>query len=137
MESARIKQEHQQAMGAENCVGALLERYLDSVLRNHGWYWCCGDFVKAIDFISVDENRNWLAVQVKNRDNTENSSSSAIRHGTPILKWFRSFSRTGSTNWQNLPLAMQGYGLTEAGFVAFVRAYIESEKTRLHGIATK
>ena len=28
----RIKIEHQLAMSAENCVGALLERYLDSVL---------------------------------------------------------------------------------------------------------
>ena len=48
----QIKIEHQHSMSAENCVGALLERYLDSVLRSHNWHWCCGDFVKAIDFIS-------------------------------------------------------------------------------------
>jgi hypothetical protein len=134
-DSERIKREHQNAMSAENCVGALLERYLDSVLRKHGWHWCCGDFVKAIDFISMDEQGGWLALQVKNRDNSENSSSSAIRDGTPIQKWFRSFSRTGATNWENLPSSTQGCGLSEAGFIAFVRRYLDSEKARLNRLA--
>ena len=56
---ARITLEHQQAMCAENCVGALLERYLDSVLRRKGWHWCVGDFVRAIDFVRVDDNDQW------------------------------------------------------------------------------
>ncbi len=34
----RIKYEHQLAMSAENSVGALLERYLDSILRRYGWH---------------------------------------------------------------------------------------------------
>jgi len=134
-DSERMKREHQHAMSVENCVGALLERYLDSVFRQQGWHWCCGNFVKAIDFIREDQQGNWLAMQVKNRDNSENSSSSAIRHGTPIQKWFRSFSRTGATNWDNLPPPMQGYGLNEAGFIAFVRTYIESEKARLQRLS--
>jgi hypothetical protein len=117
----RIKIEHKRAMSAENSVGALLERYIDSVLRHHGWYWCCGDFVKAVDFISRDQQDNWLALQVKNRDNSENSSSSAIRDGTHIQKWFRSFSRTGTTNWHDMPSLMQGYGLSEEGFLLYIR----------------
>lgn len=62
-------------MCAENYAGNLLERYLDSVLRKNDWCWCCGDFVKAIDFIGKDDNGKWQALQIKNRDNTENSSS--------------------------------------------------------------
>ncbi|MGB3297388.1 MAG: SinI family restriction endonuclease [Phormidesmis sp.] len=120
----RIKQEHQHSMSAENCVGALLERYLDSVLRARGWSWCCGNFVKAIDFVKRDESERWLALQVKNRDNSENSSSSAIRAGTTIQKWFRSFSKKPQTNWDNLPPLMQGYGLSEQGFIAFVKSYL-------------
>ena len=127
----RIKIEHQYSMCAENCVGSLLERYLDSVLREKGWYWCCGDFIKAIDFISKDENQKWLALQIKNRDNTENSSSSAIRNGTQIQKWFRSFSKKGATNWDNLPELMKGYKLSEQGFIAIVKQYISKEKSRL------
>jgi len=126
----RIKIEHQLAMSAENCVGALLERYLDSVLRPYGWYWCCGSFVKAVDFIRHDHGMNWLTLQIKNRDNSENSSSSAIRNGTPIQKWFRSFSRTGATNWSNLPPLMHGYNLSEQGFTEYVRAYLLKERQR-------
>jgi len=126
-QTERIKVEHQHAMCAENCVGALLERYLDSVLRREGWHWCCRDFVKAIDFVRCGADGTWLALQIKNRDNTENSSSSAVRHNTLIEKWFRSFSRTGEKNWDNLPELMRGYGLCEADFISFVRKYLESK----------
>jgi hypothetical protein len=127
-ECERIKQEHQHSMSAENCVGALLERYLDSVLRTQGWHWCCGDFVKAIDFVKRDSTGHWLALQIKNRDNSENSSSSAIRQGTTIQKWFRTFSKKPETNWNNLPSLMQGYGLSEQDFIAFVRTYLAEKK---------
>jgi hypothetical protein len=124
----QIKIEHQHSMCAENCVGALLERYLDSVLRAHNWHWCCGDFVKAIDFVSKTDDGKWLALQIKNRDNSENSSSSAIRSGTEIEKWFRSFSKTGKTNWNSLPKLMQGYNLSEQGFIDFVKSYLREQK---------
>ncbi|VEP18279.1 Type-2 restriction enzyme Eco47I (fragment) [Hyella patelloides LEGE 07179] len=69
-----------------------------------------------------------MALQIKNRDNTENSSSSAISNGTQIEKWFRSFSKKGGTNWNNLPELMQSYNLSEAGFIAFVKTYLQAEK---------
>lgn len=125
-----IKREHQHSMCAENCVGALLERYIDSVMRPHGWYWCCGDFVKAIDFIRRDSSGHWLALQIKNRDNSENSSSSAIRQGTTIQKWFRSFSKKSSTNWDHLPPLMSGYTLSESGFLTFIQNYLSQQKIR-------
>ncbi|EKF9662366.1 SinI family restriction endonuclease [Vibrio cholerae] len=134
----RIKLEHQHAMCAENCVGNLLERYLDSKLRNSCWSWCCGEFVKAVDFIGKNESGEWLALQIKNRDNSENSSSSAIRDGTKIQKWFRSFSkdtargRSSFTNWDNLPPLMQGYDLGEEDFKEFVSSYLLQEKLKLN-----
>jgi len=123
-----IKLTHQQSMCAENAVGALLERYIDSVLRDYGWHWCCGSFVKAIDFIKESDNGTWYELQIKNRDNSENSSSSAIRNHTNIQKWFRTKSRTGETNWNNLPPLMQGHGLSEAGFKAFVEMYLRNHQ---------
>ncbi len=124
----RIKLEHRHAMIAENCVGALLERYIESVLRTNGWHWCCGNFVKAVDFIRLGSDGLWQALQIKNRDNSENSSSSAIRVGTDIEKWFRFFSKTGKTNWDHLPEFMRGYGLSEVGFIGFVSTYLETRK---------
>lgn len=123
-----IKITHQQAMSAENCVGALLERYLDSVLRQYGWHWCCGSIVRAVDFVYRKNDGDWAALQIKNRDNSENSSSSAIREGTDIQKWFRTFSRTGKTNWGKLPPAMCGHGLSEEGFVCFARNYLRENR---------
>lgn len=135
-----IKIEHQLSMIAENCVGNLLERYIDSKLRFSDWSWCCGEFVKAVDFIGKDNNGGWIALQIKNRNNSENSSSSAIREGTTIQKWFRSFStdtargRPSLTNWENLPSLMQGYGLSEEKFRSFVIEYLENEKTKLEAV---
>lgn len=80
-------------MAAENMVGYLLELYISTALEEHGWIWCAGDFVRAVDFIKRNSNGQWEAVQIKNRDNTENSSSSAIRNGKEIKKWFRSYSK--------------------------------------------
>jgi hypothetical protein len=129
IDTNRIEREHQLAMSAENAIGALLERYLDSVLRPKGWHWCCGNHVRAVDFVRKEAG-TWLMLQIKNRDNSENSSSSAIRSGTAIQKWFRSFSRTGGTNWDNLPALMQGHGLSEEGFIEFVNTYLSAKKTK-------
>lgn len=114
----QIKREHQHSMSAENCVGALLEKYICHRSEADGWAWCCGELVKATDFIKKTRS-GWLQIQIKNRDNSENSSSSAIRNGTEIQKWFRTYSRTGQTNWDNLPPCLQGYGMSEADFHQF------------------
>lgn len=129
-ETKRIKIEHQHSMCAENCVGALLERYINSKLSDQGWAWCCGDFVKAVDFIYKRE-AGWDALQIKNRDNSENSSSSAIRNDTEIQKWFRTFSKKEATNWGALPELMKGHGLSESGFIDYVKCYLTAQKEDL------
>ena len=117
-----IKIVHQYSMAAENMVGELLERYIDSILSNHGWVWCCGALVKHVDFIKLEKN-NYRLLQIKNRDNSENSSSKAIRDGTTIQHWFRTFSRTGKTNWDAFPDTQLKSKLSEEGFVNFVENY--------------
>jgi len=130
VKTEEIKVEHQLSMSAENLVGALLERYIAQVLEPHGWVWCAGDFVRAIDFIKYNQvTQLWEAVQVKNRDNTENSSSSAIRQGTTIEKWFRTYSkpskkRATNTNWENFPEEEFRDQLSEEGFLQFIRTYL-------------
>lgn len=133
-ECDNIKKEHQYSMCAENSVGNLLERYLDAVLREKNWFWCCGEFVKAIDFLSKNKEGDWIALQIKNRDNSENSSSSAIRDGTKIQKWYRTLSkdtkkgRASFTRWDKLPSLMSGYGLREENFKKFVIEYIKKNR---------
>lgn len=116
---------HKQAMGAENIIGTLLERYIDSQASRFDWIWCAGSIVKAADFIRKNEN-GWDVLQIKNRDNSENSSSAAIREGTDIKKWFRTFSKRSGTNWDNFPDDKLKKILSEKGFHQFIRDYIAS-----------
>lgn len=94
-------------MSAENMNGAILEEYLCKVLEPEKWLWCAGAVYRAIDFCYFDEEHVVL-LQVKNKYNTENSSSSAIRSGTDIIKWNR-LNRPSKTspdqplpNWNKL-----------------------------------
>lgn len=122
----RAKREHLLSMGAENLVGDLLERYLATIMEPKGWIWCSGAMVKAIDFIKplTGTSAEWYLLQVKNRDNSENSSSSAIRVGTDIQKWHRTFSRRAGSNWEAFPDESLRADLSEEGFKSFVRDYL-------------
>ena len=130
-ELAVVTKQHSLAMAAENIVGDILERYIASVLEPHGWVWCSGEVVKKIDFLapSLADSGKFLGVQVKNRDNSENSSSSSVRDGTAIVKWFRTFSRTGKTNWDAFPELKPKIKLSEEAFQEFAKSYLEKLKT--------
>ena len=95
---------HNLWMSAENIQGGLLEEYIASRIEDLGWVWCKGSIVRAVDFMNEDCS---VLLQVKNKYNTENSSSSAIRIGTPIKKWFRfrrqtRFGNNEPMNWREL-----------------------------------
>lgn len=123
---AKVAKEHSLSMAAENIVGDLLERYIASKLEPLGWVWCSGEVVKKVDFLAARKGRSfeWVPVQVKNRDNSENSSSSSVRAGTSIVKWFRTFSRTGKTNWECFPEEVDDLILSEAAFQEYARSYL-------------
>ena len=123
----RIKTEHALSMGAENIVGDLLEQYLNSELEHRGWVWCSGSVVKAVDFLKppLKTEDDWVALQVKNRDNSENSSSSAIRRNTTIKKWHRTFSRKVGSNWAAFPDEDARPSLSEQHFRDFAIAYLK------------
>lgn len=77
---------HNLFMSAENVQGNLLEEYINSAIHSLGWYWCVGNVLRAVDFCTPNGS---VFLQIKNKSNTENSSSSAIRSGTSIKKWYR------------------------------------------------
>ncbi|QIW16514.1 hypothetical protein A4G20_09280 [Pasteurellaceae bacterium RH1A] len=126
---------HYLYMSAENMNGAILEEYLAQVLESHGWYWCAGSVFRAVDFCYFNEN-SIILLQVKNKYNTENSSSSAIRAGTEIKKWNRlKRPKAGSfkpeSNWQELHVLISANAelvaqLTEEKYLD----YIQKNSTR-------
>jgi hypothetical protein len=95
----RMAAYHNLFMSAENIQGNLLEEYISISIRPYGWVWCNGNVLHAIDFCSED---GAVLLQIKNKSNTENSSSSAIRIGTDIKKWYRLGTRT--QNGEKLPV---------------------------------
>lgn len=82
---------HNLFMSAENIQGNLLEEYIAAKVRPYGFLWCAGNVLHAIDFCNTDGT---VLLQIKNKSNTENSSSSTVREGTTIEKWFRVGTRT-------------------------------------------
>lgn len=125
-----IKKEHQLSMAAENIVGELLEEYIASISRRHnvGWVRAYGDVIKSVDFLKKN-GAGWDLFQIKNRDNSENSSSQSVREGTEIKKWFRSFSNTGKTNWPEFPDTKLKDILTEKDFQSYVSCYLKRHKS--------
>ncbi len=87
----QIKYAHRLSMSAENIQGLLLEEFLAEQLADYGWYCCWGESLRHVDFCNIDGS----LLQVKNRSNSENSSSSRVRINQPIEKWYRVDARTG------------------------------------------
>lgn len=71
---------HRASMASENLIGALLEEYIAINTIDKGWANCWGSTILATDFVSIRGER----LQIKNKTNTENSSSNKIRVGTNI-----------------------------------------------------
>jgi hypothetical protein len=121
----RASELHRIAMTAENTLGTLLETYLANIFEPRGWLWCCGNIVRAVDFFKPGTPAQLL--QVKNRSNSENSSSSAIREflreGIPtnITKWYRIRAGDGRTCWENLPGNDREQIADERRFIEFIQ----------------
>ena len=94
-ETAELQQSyHNLFMSAENIQGNLLEEYIWMSIAPFGWLWCAGNVLRAVDFCTPIKDNKTTPLQVKNKSNTENSSSSAIRTGTDIIKWYRLGTKT-------------------------------------------
>jgi len=124
----KIQDSHRLSMSAENILGLLLEEYLAEKLEKYGWYCAWGETMNKIDFCT---ERGQL-LQVKNRSNSENSSSSSVRKGTEILKWHRVNAKNGVYLWKNLNELVQCCELSETDFSDFVTTTITNNPAALY-----
>jgi len=125
----KIKYAHRLSMSAENILGLFLEEYLAINLLNHGWHCAWGETIRSVDFCHEDGR----LLQVKNRSNSENSSSSRVRLGTEIDKWHRIDARTGSYKWIKLSqtLDVPNGILNEDGFINFIKNILDKNPQAL------
>jgi hypothetical protein len=123
-----IKSAHRLSMAAENILGLLLEEYLAEKLLPYGWYCCWGETMKGVDFCT----QNGDLLQVKNRSNSENSSSKNSRQGTSIIKWHRISARDGACYWHVLNQRVGCTELSEPDFSSFVRNTISDNPAAVY-----
>jgi hypothetical protein len=134
----RMATYHNLFMSAENIQGNLLEEYISKSIRPYGWVWCNGNALRAIDFCSSD---GAVLLQIKNKSNTENSSSSAIRTGTDIKKWYRLGTQTRNGKklpaykWEELNKIVNGH--VTSGIVADCNMNEESYQDFLRNITSQ
>ncbi|MCK8142479.1 SinI family restriction endonuclease [Flavobacterium sp. I-SCBP12n] len=121
-ELKKIVEGHSLQMSIENLIGDLLEEYLSIKLCDYGWVCCWGSSIDAVDFCNSDGN----LLQVKNSDNSENSSSSRVRNGTEIKKWARRKSTQNNTfYWEKLKELTGIEEVSEEDFRVFVENTIK------------
>jgi len=118
----KIRDAHRLSMSAENILGLILEEYLATHLESHGWHCAWGETIKSVDFVHEDGR----LLQIKNRSNSENSSSSAVRDGTEIKKWFRIKANRIEYMWESLNTFCGTDTLSEESFVNFVQTTLKA-----------
>ncbi|RED26932.1 SinI restriction endonuclease [Flavobacterium cutihirudinis] len=121
-ELKKIVDGHSLQMSIENIIGDLLEEYLSIKLSDYGWVCCWGSSIDAVDFC----NSKGELLQIKNSDNSENSSSSRVRNGTEIKKWSRRKStQNNKFSWEELIELTGAKNISEEDFRSFVKSTIE------------
>lgn len=118
----KINYAHRLGMSAENILGLILEEYLAINLECYGWHCAWGETIKSVDFVHEDGR----LLQIKNRSNSENSASSAVRDGTQIEKWFRIKADRIEYMWTKLNDICGTTCLSEESFIVFVQRTISN-----------
>ena len=132
---ACIVNAHRLAMSAENILGVLLEEYIFTRLQEmekkmkKKWALAWGTTIKTVDFCSS----NGDLLQIKNRSNSENSSSKAFREERGLQAWFRTDAKTGEHNWPELCslLGCSKKALSEEGFQKFIENTLKANPKAL------
>lgn len=121
-----ISSAHRMSMAAENIIGHLLEEYIHINAVPYNWTACWGTCIKSVDFC----NDRGLELQVKNKNNTENSSSKGDRELRGTEKWYRMNANTGKTMWDTINQFISQDGqhptMSEEGFQEFAVNLLKS-----------
>ena len=121
-----IAKQYLEQKRTEMISGQLLELYIqrESLDYSRDWYFS-GKIIKDVDFIKKNES-GWIALQIKNSDNTENNASSKVRNNTTIKKWVRRHSKKEDIfYWEKFPDKIFKEKLNEKTFRNFIHIYYD------------
>ncbi|REK63535.1 MAG: SinI family restriction endonuclease [Bacteroidetes bacterium] len=123
-EDELLFEKHHFLMQAENIVGELVERYIASkCYATDNWAFCPKMAVQTTDFIRENEDGSFYFLNIKNRWNSENSSSKKTRELRGVDMWYR-IKSNGDTNWEQFP--DDSLQLSEEEFIKFCSSHMEN-----------
>ena len=117
------KQYNNQKQVEQVIVGTFLEFYILKNALAYGWVQT-GNCLSGIDMIQQNEDGSWNRLQIKNSDNTPNSSSAGfIKDKGNIITWKRRRSTKGTYYWDEFPDKNVRDHLFEDNFREFINDY--------------
>ena len=117
------KQYNNQKQVEQVIVGTFLEFYILKNALAYGWVQT-GNCLSGIDMIQQNEDGSWNRLQIKNSDNTPNSSSAGfIKDKGNIITWKRRRSTKGTYYWDEFPDKNVRGHLSEDNFREFINDY--------------
>ena len=102
-------------------IGDFLEMYLLEHSFAFGWVQT-GNLIRGTDMIKKKTDGTWLKLQIKNSDNTINSSSAGFVVGK-AKTWARRNSTQGTHYWHEFPDPQVRSLLSENAFRKFIKRY--------------
>ena len=105
----------------EMMLGDFLEMYLIKHSYQYGWVQT-GNCIRGTDMIKKNDDGSWFKLQVKNSDNTPNSSSAGFV-ADKASTWSRRKSSDGTQYWGEFPDTQVRPHLSEISFNSFIKSY--------------
>lgn len=117
------RQYNQQKQVEQKIIGLFLEFYILKNSFEFGWVQT-GDCLSGIDMIKDNSDGTWNRLQIKNSNNSQNSSSKGFISGKGnIITWSRRHSTKGTYFWDTFPDEDVRKLLSEEDFKKFIFNY--------------
>ncbi len=117
----QVQEQYNRQKQIEMMIGDFLEMYLLKHSSAYGWIQT-GNCVRGTDMIKKNNDGKWRKLQIKNSDNTPNSSSAGFI-ADKAQTWKRRNSSKGGHYWNEFPDHQVRPHLSEKNFLDFIKSY--------------
>ncbi len=117
----QVQEQYNRQKKIEMMIGDFLEMYLLKHSFAYGWIQT-GNCVRGTDMIKKNNDGEWLKLQIKNSNNTQNSSSAGFI-ADKAQTWKRRNSTKGGQYWNEFPDQQVRPHLSEKTFLDFIKSY--------------
>ena len=117
----QVQEQYNRQKQIEMMIGDFLEMYLLKHSFAYGWVQT-GNCITGTDMIKKNADGKWWKLQIKNSDNTPNSSSAGFIEDK-AQTWKRRNSKKGTQYWHEFPDPKVRAHLSENSFRDFIKSY--------------